>query len=137
MMKEFNEDVDNLLSDMKDSLSESNRSPDELVKSVIYLTTRYSLYKPSEARIVNFLYDVEKKYGEIVETIFVEESKIMKGLTEVAMEMAEKIALLNVVNKGQQGETKTTSTSAAANADNAKKVEMYEKELKRMRRERD
>lgn len=80
---------------MRESLGEENKTPEHL-KSIIYLTTRYSLYKPSQAKIVGLLYDVDQKYGQIVDKIFQEESKIMKSLTEVSMEMTEKLAFLNM-----------------------------------------
>jgi hypothetical protein len=43
---------------MKESIGEGNRTP-ELIKSVIYLTTKYSLYKTSQTKIVGLLFDVE------------------------------------------------------------------------------
>lgn len=51
------------------------------MRSIIYLTTKYSLYKTPQAKIVNLLYDVDQKYGTIVDELFQMIGKIMKDIT--------------------------------------------------------
>jgi hypothetical protein len=43
---------------MKESMGDGNHTP-ELLKSVIYLTTKYSLFRMSQVKIVSLLSDVE------------------------------------------------------------------------------
>mgnify|MGYP000909621089 FL=1 len=85
MVKEFNQEIESLLSDMKDSIGEDTRTS-ETMRSIIFLTTKYSLYKTPQTKIVNFLYDVDQKYGSVVDELFQNFGRIMKDMTDVAME---------------------------------------------------
>lgn len=65
------------------------------MRSIIFLTTKYSLYKMAQAKIVNLLYDVDQKYGTVVDTLFQVLNRVMKDLTEVAMESEKKLVYTN------------------------------------------
>lgn len=60
----------------------------------------------------------------------------MKNLTEVAMEMAEKIAIMSIVSEGKNERGSPTTATGGAGGDMVK-MDIYEKELKRLRKERD
>ena len=99
------------------------------MRSIIYLTTKYSLYKTPQAKIVNFLYDVDQKYGAVVDVLFQTFGKIMKDITEVAMEAEKRAAHSSFQPAGAK-----LDDSGAMTAKDTLRFEKFEKEVRRLRK---
>ncbi len=99
MVKEFNEEMETMMNDMRDSLGGSSRHA-EPVKSIIYLTTRFSMYKLATDKIVGFLMDVDHRYGDIVQTLFKHQASIVQSMAGVATDLADRVIINNVAGGG-------------------------------------